>query len=84
MKIIDGPLYQHQRTAFPSALALFIGILKAIKYDNFVISSRLNLPIIALTQSYFYFVGLYFLPNGVHMDSDALVHITVVMNLCFL
>lgn len=57
----------------------FIGILKAIKYDNSAISSRLNFPIIALYQSYFFLLGLFFSPHGVHMDSDALAHITVVM-----
>lgn len=59
--------------------AQFIGILKAIKYDNSAISSRLNFPIIALNQSYVFLLGLFFFPHGVHIDSDALAHITAVM-----
>lgn len=59
--------------------APFIGILKAIKYDNSAISSRLNFTVIALNQLYFVLRGLFFSPHGVHMDSDALAHITLVM-----
>lgn len=38
--------------------AQFTGVLKGIKYDNSAISSRLNLFIIALNQSYIFLVGL--------------------------
>lgn len=77
MKIIDGPSASEYSLPFPLC-APFMGILKAIKYDHSAISSRLNFPIIALNHSYFFRLGL-FLPPGVHMDSDVLVHIMLVM-----
>lgn len=78
MKIIDGPSASVRSLRF-LLCAPFTGIPKAIKYDNSAISSRLNFLIIALNQSYFFILGLFFFPHGVHMDIDLLVHITVVM-----
>lgn len=77
MKIIDGPSASVYSLAF-LLCALFMGILKAIKYDNSAISSRLKFPMTALNQSYFFILAL-FSPHGVHTDIDVLVHSVTVM-----
>lgn len=73
-KSLMAPLSASKNSLPFPLYSLFIGILKAIKYDNSALSSRLNFPLIALNQSYFFLLCPFFFPYGVHMDSDALPH----------
>ena len=61
-KSLMGPLSASKNSLPFPLCAPFIGILKAIKYDNSAISSRLNFSIIALNQSYFFFTWTVLFP----------------------